>query len=216
MKKIDIVVILGGGLDGTLKPFHYTKERLEAFFRAPEEIRKKPIIVSGAYSTWLKKKPRYTEAEIMQRFLVKNGIPRSQIFLERKSRDTMGNAYCSKQIIKKHPSWRHILVVTTDGHIWRSRWIFSKIFGKQYKIYFLPVPSRTLFHHPGRVDYEKYIVGIYKKWLNSVRDGDDRKIMELLKKFHPAYARGIKAEAIRKDIARTKKQLLGYTHSSKV
>ncbi len=209
MKKVDVVIILGGGVGGTLKPSLYTKERLELFTSSRESLLQKPIIVSGRYSVWLKKKPRPTEAQVMKNYLIRKGIPKNNIFLEGKSRDTVGNAYYSKQIVKKHSDWKHILIVTTKGHTRRSQWIFNKVFGNKYKIHFLGVPSQTAFHHPNREKYERWIVGIYKKGLRSVRVGDDQKLLGVLKKFHPAFSKSEGAEEGRRQIIKTKKKLLG-------
>src|SRR6185437_12239401 len=190
MKKVDVIILLGGGTDGTLRPILYTKERLGHFARLRTQFANIPVIVSGGYSAWMKK-VKYAEADVMKNYLAKHGVPLKQIFLERESRDTIGNAYFSKQIIKKHPSWKRILIVTTNAHIPRSRWIFKKVFGANYHLSYLGVSSKIINAHgvEKRNRYEKYVTLLYKVWLSPAGEGDDAKIMRLLKKFHPAYSK---------------------------
>jgi uncharacterized SAM-binding protein YcdF (DUF218 family) len=146
-----------------------------------------PIIVSGGYPARTKKKPRYTEAEVMRHWLVAHGVPRKMILVETRSRDTIGNAYYSKKIVKRHRSWKNILVLTTYAHVVRARWIFQKVFGERYTIKLHGVPSREDRLDKGsRALREKYVTGLYRVALAPVRDGDDKRIMELVKYFHPA------------------------------
>ena len=213
MKKVDVIILLGGGTDGTLKPILYTKERLAEFPRFWKSFPETPLIVTGGYSTWMKS-AKYSEADVMKNHLVKkHDFPSGQIFLEKRARDTIGNAYYSKQIVKKHPSWKRILIVTTDAHVARSRWIFKKLFGKKYVLSFLGLPSKIITDRDveKRQRYEVYITKLYAKYLKPAGDGDDRRIMSLLKKFHPAYSNSHLASEIRKEILETKQRLLGYT-----
>jgi uncharacterized SAM-binding protein YcdF (DUF218 family) len=210
-KHPDVIVILGGGTDGTLKPILYTKERVEAFLKL-KSYSSVPIIVSGAYSAWLKKKPKFTEAEVMKEYLIRNGVPANNIFLEKRSKDTVGNAYYSKQIARKH-HWKNILILTTKGHTARSKWVFGRVFGKAYNISMLGISTelQTFSKNPGRKKYENYLVNIYKNGLASCKDGDDKEILKVLRAFHPVYSKSKKAREILKQIIETKQKLLGYT-----
>ncbi|MEK7608072.1 MAG: YdcF family protein [Patescibacteria group bacterium] len=217
MKDVDAVVLLGGGTDGTLKPAHYTGERLRAYLKLNPRIKMKPVVLSGGYSLWIKK-PRHTEAEVMQRYLAHHGISKNRIYVETKSRDTLGNAYFSKQITRKFPSWKKLLVITTDGHVPRSRWIFRKIFGPNYRVSFLGVPSRfgSFASNPNRKKYESYLINAYKNILKTAESGDDKKILRLLKSSHLAFSKSKKALALGKQISIKKQELLGYLSSTKL
>lgn len=209
MRKADLIIILGGGVNNTLTPVLYTKERLEDFLKRKKQFWKTPVIVSGGYSVWTKK-PRYTEAEVMKNFLRKNGF--SNVISEDKSRDTVGNVYFSKQIIKKHPGWKNILIVTTKGHKIRSGWLFKKFFGPSYKFSFIEIPSKTKgFALKRRKDYELYVLGVYKRMLDEFRPGDDERIIEKLKRYHPAFSKSEAARKIAEEINAAKQRYLGYT-----
>lgn len=213
MKKVDIVIILGGGTDASLTPVLYTKERLKAFVKRKRKFLNTPIILSGGYSVWFSKKPKYTEAQVMKNYLIKNSFSKKLLFIEDNSRDTIGNAYFSKQIVKKFPKCRNILIVTTKGHAGRSEWIFKKVFGKKYKFSFWEVPSYlpSFANNPGRKAYESYLIKTYKWLLSGAAEGDDKNICKLMKKLHPAYSNSKRARMIREFIIAAKQKYLGYT-----
>jgi uncharacterized SAM-binding protein YcdF (DUF218 family) len=212
MKKIDVIIVLGGGTDGTLNPVFYTKERLTFLISQIKKFVNIPIIMSGGYSSSIDKKPKYTESEVMKHYITRNRFTSKLVYIEDKSRDTIGNAYYSKQIIKKHLRWKNILVVTTTGHILRSRWIFKKIFGKKYIIEYLGVPSHhsSFKKNPGRKKYEDYIIRTYEKMLRPIENGNDRLILKALRSGHPAYSKTKKAIRLKEEIVEMKKTLLGY------
>ena len=212
MKKIDVIVILGGGTDGTLIPMLYTKERLDACMKLGKIIFTTPIVVSGGYSIFIEK-PKYTEADVMHHYLVEHGIPSKHIYKESKSRDTITNAYFTKQIIKKHLQWKRVLIITTDGHIARSRWIFKKVFGDQYQFSFLGVPSNSASFaqkHPGRQRYERYLINLYRILFISAKRGDDGKIIAIWKKVSAQFSNNTQAKAFGEKIRKAKKRHLGY------
>jgi uncharacterized SAM-binding protein YcdF (DUF218 family) len=210
--KPDVIVILGGGLGKALEPAFYTAERLRFFIKNKKKFKGIPIIASGGYTVWTKKKPVYTEAQVMKHFLVKHGISPDLILIEEKSRDTIGNAYWTKQIVKRFPSWKNILVITTNGHVKRARWTFAKIFGKAYQFEFLPVATKMKnFILPGRERYENYIISVYKRIVRTIGSGDDTEIMKMLKRFHPIYSQSKQAKEIQKEIEQAKQKILGYT-----
>ena len=211
MKKSDVIIILGGGTDGTLKPAFYTKERLDAVISKYSKFIDIPIIASGGYTASSNKAPKYTEAEIIKTYLKKNGFSTKLIYLEKKSRDTIGNAYYSKQIVKRHPEWKNILLITTDKHVPRSRWLFNKVFGDKYVIHYHGVPSHhSSFTNPGRKKYEQFLIEWHKKISSHIKNGDDKSILKLLKTIHPAYAHTKKSEQVKMQIIAEKQKYLGY------
>lgn len=207
-KTPDAIILLGGGTGKNLEPVLYTKERLE-FLAQKVKDKNTPVIVSGGFSVWLKNKPKYTEADVMAHFLKQHGFLR--VFKEGKSRDTVGNAYLSKKIVRLH-GWKNVTVVSTDGHIPRVRWIFKKVFGNGYRFSFMKVPTSiaAFSSNPGRREYEHYITNMYKKIAGSCADGNDAAIMRQLKQFHPLYSSSAEAKKLEQEIQDTKQRLLGY------
>ncbi|MEK7649991.1 MAG: YdcF family protein [Patescibacteria group bacterium] len=212
--KPDTIIILGGGTNGTLKPVLYTEERIKALSKLYKKYLRTPIIVSGGYSTWMKFKPKYREADVMQNYLIKQGIPKDVILVERKSRDTIGNIYFSKQIVKKHPSWKNILIITTKGHEERSKQSLKKVFGKKYKFSFIGVPTQlaSFRNNPNRKKYERHIQRIiFERFFKHCKDGDDKTFWKIMKKYHPAHSRSKEAKELAREITAAKLKYLGYT-----
>lgn len=135
----DAIIILGGGVGEKGELLSSTKERVDKLLENKNIFGSIPVILSGRYGFRIEYKPVTAEAGAMKKYLQLAGWL-SKIYLEEKSLDTIGNAYFSKQIIDKY-GWRRLLVITSDYHIKRTRWIFRKIFNKKYKINFLPAPS---------------------------------------------------------------------------
>lgn len=116
-----------------------TKERVDKLLKNKNIFGNISVILSGRKGARMDYKPPITEARAMKKYLEKSGW-QSKIYIEEKSLDTIGNAYFSKQIIDKN-GWRKILVITSDYHMKRTRWIFRKIFNKKYNIKFFSAPS---------------------------------------------------------------------------
>lgn len=187
-RKPDVIIILGGGIGKNLEPVLYTKERLEEFIKRAKDFAEVPIIVSGRYGEWKNPKPKYTEADAMKHYLVKHGIPSRLIHVDGRSGDTIGNACYVKRIVKNHKSWRRFLVVTTAGHVPRSRWIFKKVFGRGFEIQFWGISSTSQYfieNLAGRREYERYLVEVYKSVFKACRDGDDLCVMRAARKIYP-------------------------------
>lgn len=214
MIKPDVIIVLGGGTDGTLRPILYTEERVKTLSKLYKKYFGTPVIVTGGYSTWMKFKPKYREADVMQNYLIKQGIPKDLILVERKSRDTIGNIYFSKQIVKKFPSWRNILIITTKGHETRSKQSFQKVYGKRYRFAFVGVPTKlsSFRNNPNRKKYERHIQRIiFERFFKYCKDGDDRTFWKIMRKYHPAHSRSKEAKQLALKITTAKLKYLGYT-----
>jgi len=215
MKSADVVIILGGGVGKSLKPVLYTKERLEGFVKYSKKYKNTPIILSGAQNFWTKEKLKYTEAGAMEHFLRKAGFPKDLLYKEERSKDTLGNTYFAKQFIKKHTTWKKLLIVTTKGHGNRCKWLFKFILGKDYKVDCLEIPSNIIGfkNNKGREAYERFLIRIYKRIFKGITPGDDKEILKRIKGF---YSKSKEAREIIQEISETKQRLLGYTDLSKV
>ncbi|MEK7660263.1 MAG: YdcF family protein [Patescibacteria group bacterium] len=214
MKDPNVIIVLGGGTDGTLNPILYTKERITAALEVINKYSSVPVIVSGGYSTWMQFVPHYRESEVMKHFFVGHSVPKSRIIVERESRDTIGNLYFSKLIIKKHRSWKHILIITTKGHESRVRWTFRRIFGNGYSVSCTGVETelKSFANNPRREAYERYIQRlINKEFFRGMKDGDDRKLGAHMMRYHPGHSRSSEAQFLARKIAAAKLHYLGYT-----
>ncbi|MDP3093263.1 MAG: YdcF family protein [bacterium] len=119
MKKIDVVIVLGGGIDRQGRILQAPKERLDGFLRNKEKFPGIPVLLSGRWSGLAKETPKITEAQAMKDYLVSKRVKTKRIYRETKSLDTISNAVFSKQVMEneKHRSWKRILLITSDWHM---------------------------------------------------------------------------------------------------
>jgi uncharacterized SAM-binding protein YcdF (DUF218 family) len=82
------------------------------------------IIISGGSGSLSKKET--SESSDLKKILLCSGIPDSVIIIEEKSRNTHENALFTKEILKKHPEYKKLLLVTSAFHIRRASGCFEK------------------------------------------------------------------------------------------
>lgn len=68
--------------------------------------------------------------------LLKQGIPPKAILEDQNPSDTFGNAFFTKLLFFIPKKWKKIAVVTSDFHINRAKFVFSKIFGETHALKF--------------------------------------------------------------------------------
>jgi uncharacterized SAM-binding protein YcdF (DUF218 family) len=206
MRKIDVIIILGGGIDklGTISKI--TKERLDIFLKEKNKFSDIPILLSGRWGGLKRDKPKITEAQAMQKYLVTKGINPARIYLEMKSLDTISNAIFSEEIIRKHKNWKHILLVTSDWHIKRALWIFQKVFGDSYYIHLLFTISQER-HRKKRKLYEDCLLAITKKILSKARS-TKQGMSKVLQEIHPFYSNSKAAKELLRKVVAKRRRLL--------
>lgn len=184
----DAVVVLGGGVeeDGTLPEL--ARRRVA---RAVElyEARIAPRIILSGRCGLLVREPRVTEAAAMAAYAASCGVPAEALLLEEESRDTLGNAYFTREQYLEPNGWRSIRVVTSDFHLSRAAWVFRKILGADYDFSFVSafsgLPPRQLIHRA----LEECKLSIFlNEWLEAVQEGDEHAIEHLMENEHPGYA----------------------------
>ncbi len=185
----DVIIILARGVerDGSLPPDPLARVRkgVELFTANVAPV----IIMSGSWTYHIDISPSRTEAAAMKEYAVSLGVPEVAIIEEIKSKDTLGNAYFSKKDFCEPRSWHNIVVVTSDDHLERSEYIFTKVFGPDYVVEY-EVSERVI----PEVQYEKELkhevrsMAILKQWIGGFADGDDAAIWQLMSTKHPAYA----------------------------
>lgn len=125
------LVVLGGGVDDDGNMPSWVHARLE---KALEEWKKgiySHLITSGKART---SETKGSEADSMAKFLVKHGIPRSQILTEEKSTSTIENAYFCKVDHIDRLGVKDLTIITNQFHIVRAGVIFKFIFQPNYSI----------------------------------------------------------------------------------
>ncbi|MFB8373016.1 YdcF family protein [Paenibacillus taichungensis] len=121
-EEADYVIILGSGIKGTELSLTL-KQRLDASLNYIRSHPQTPVIVSGGQGPG----ESIPEALAMKNYLVDQGISPTQVIMEDRSTSTQENMAFSKKIIDasglEHPK---IMIVTSDYHMFRSKYLAAK------------------------------------------------------------------------------------------
>lgn len=121
-EEADYVIILGSGIKGTELTLTL-KQRLDASLDYIRSHPQTPVIVSGGQGPG----ESIPEALAMKNYLVDQGISPVQVIMEDRSTSTQENMAFSKKIIDasglEHPE---IMIVTSDYHMFRSKYLAAK------------------------------------------------------------------------------------------
>lgn len=184
----DAIVVLGGGVhpEGTLPPV--ARARVERAVELFENGVAPRIILTGRCGLSAPE-PAVTEAAAMAAYAAEFGVPRGALFLEDDAKDTLGNAYFTRERFLEPNDWTSIRVVTSDFHLSRAAWCFRKMLGPGYDVSFVSAPSglspRELID---RALEECKITIFLNEWLQAVEDADDHAIERVMAQEHPGYA----------------------------
>ncbi len=116
------MIILGAGLNG-YQVSERLKLRLDKALEALELNQEIIVIVSGGQGS----DELISEAEAMKRYLIEAGIDEKRIISEDKSTSTYENFLYSKAKIDKLEPSKNVMIVTSDFHVFRSKFIAKKI-----------------------------------------------------------------------------------------
>lgn len=145
--------------------------------------------MSGGWLFTLAGKPKRSEAKAAAEYAISLGVPENKIFLEEKSQDTIGNAFFTKINFLEPKKWENIIIVTSEFHIKRTKYLFKKILGPKYKISLIAADSHlTKEQLEEKAKDEVATQDFLKKWLGPIPDGDNDKMRKLIYEEHPAYS----------------------------
>ena len=131
---VDVVVVLGAGVNGTV-PSYSLRTRLDAARKALESNPDALCIVTGGKGAG----EDITEAQCMFDYLTANGIEKERIIKEEKASSTDENVRFSIEIIKdKNISYDKLAVVSSEYHLFRSKVMFKK-----YSVSAFGIPAKT-------------------------------------------------------------------------
>lgn len=118
--KVDTMIILGAKVNENVvsKTLKLRLDKAIEYYHSNKDIN---IIVSGGQG----KDEIMTEALAMKNYLVENNVDEEKIILEDKATTTLENIIFSKEIIGDLNLGDRILIVTSDYHLFRGRFIAS-------------------------------------------------------------------------------------------
>ncbi len=171
MKKYDAIVILG--TQPNTKTWKFPKQVYDCLDKAVDLLNRgvSPyVIVSGQKSITvdrLKLKQPFRECDAMADYLKQIGVSDKQILREGKSKDSLSNLFYIKELIIMPKQMNRILFVIADYRLRRLRYLCKRIFGKDFDIDFLTIPTKSKY-----VFYEQVTMKIQSTFLRPMKDGD--------------------------------------------
>ena len=116
----DTMIVLGAKVNGT-EVSNTLKLRLDKAIEYYNKHKAVNIIVSGGQGNY----ENITEALAMKNYLVSNGVNINNIIEENKATTTLENIIYSKKILDNMNNKGKVLIVTSDYHLFRGRFIAS-------------------------------------------------------------------------------------------
>lgn len=126
----DVGILLGGYSNSQIRPNHDRfnfSTRANRFINAYELYKTgkvKKLLLTGGSGDILQKNP--SEGDEMQKFLVRIGVPESDILIEGKSKNTWENAVFTKNVLEAQCGNDKCLLITSAWHMRRSIACFKK------------------------------------------------------------------------------------------
>ena len=113
LEDVDCILVLGAGIRNN-SPSPMLEDRLKASIKLYEDGVAKKILVSGDHQY-----NNYDEVNVMKNYLIENGIPSEDIFMDHAGLSSYDSMYRAKKIFKAN----RIVVVTQKYHLYRSLYI---------------------------------------------------------------------------------------------
>ena len=121
-------------------------------------------------------------AEAMESYCITLGVPANQLLLDKRSRDTVGDAIYSRLYLNQFNDVSDITVVSSDYHIDRVRVVFNQIYGDSYNMEF--ASARTGLE---RTANEKASIQAFHNTFSGIKAGDLDEFEDRMLLKHPFY-----------------------------
>lgn len=121
LRRVDAIVILGGGVLNAETPSPTTALRLLHGLRLFKKGYGRVIILTGGNPA----EPKMPESEVMARVATDLGVPASSLVIEREASNTAAQAAGVAKLAKRQ-NLGSILLVTSSAHSYRAAWAFRK------------------------------------------------------------------------------------------
>jgi uncharacterized SAM-binding protein YcdF (DUF218 family) len=162
----DAIVVLGGGRAATGELSELSKQRLDgSILLVKSRVAAKIITLGGHYSVYSPTAVYWerTGAELSEEYVISHGIDQKRIIPIKCGRDTISEAFATRQ---KAEDLRYdrILLVTSDEHLHRALYIFRRIFSKAVMIKGHGVPSGNSIIVEEEAEYLKEAKKFFSKF----------------------------------------------------
>jgi hypothetical protein len=144
-----VIVALGGGITAGGEPRPATVARARRAITLYRRGRARRIVMSGAYGMY-DPPPRRVEATAMAQIALAAGVPQGDLGVEAQSRDTIGNIWFTKPLLREHRCHR-VIVVTSGWHAPRVHYLTQTIWGPGYHVAVEPVTGEHSTRPPEEI-----------------------------------------------------------------
>jgi len=128
----EVAVVLGGGISTTGTPSASTLARARTAAHLAQKRPSLAVIASGSHGDGAA--PARSEAAIMSDLIAEAGVPRDRVFLEERSRDTIGNAVEVAALYLARIEPRPVYLVTSPFHLERALVVFRHVLGFAWQV----------------------------------------------------------------------------------
>lgn len=121
---VDCIIVLGAGIRGN-NPSPMLEDRLLTSIELYNQNVSDKIIVSGDHG-----QENYDEVNVMKNYLIEQGIPSENIFMDHAGFSTYDSIYRAKEIFEADK----VIIVTQEYHLYRALYIAEKLDLEAYGI----------------------------------------------------------------------------------
>ena len=119
----EFVVVLGAQVQGD-QPSLTLKKRLDLALSYLNDHPQAKVIVSGAQGA----DEAYTEAYVMAKYLIEQGVDESRVIQEEQAHDTRENLEYSRVLAEQHGmDTASVLIITSDFHLCRAKYLARRL-----------------------------------------------------------------------------------------
>lgn len=164
----EVAVVLGGGIRANGEPSPSTFARARTAAHLAQKRPSLAVIASGSHGDG--PAPAKSEAAVMTELMATAGVPPERLFLEERSRDTIGNAVevAVRYLARIEP--RPIYLVTSPFHLERALVVFRHVLGFAWQVQ--AVAAEDTEDDRERANSETVFLQETFKFFEGVRPGD--------------------------------------------
>ena len=119
---VDCIIVLGAYVKNNGQPSDMLRDRLDTAITLYNAGISDRILVSGDHG-----RAEYNEVGIMKKYLVENGIPESDIFMDHAGFSTYDTMCRAKDVFLTESHYKRVVVVTQEYHLYRALYIAENI-----------------------------------------------------------------------------------------